>query len=356
VEAQRGKSDVSGTLREAGEFGLISLLAQTLGGAPGSHPAPGDQPAPGRALLLGIGDDAAAWEQAPATVVATTDMLVEGIHFDFALTGWRDLGWKALAVNLSDVAAMGAQAEWALVSLGLRPATSTADVAALYQGLRDLAAQAGCTVAGGDTVSVRADTVLNVVVLGSVPAGEAPTLLRRDRGRPGDIVAVTGSLGGSAGGLRALRAGLDSRAPGVAGLVETHRRPQPRLAAGWALRQAGVRCAMDISDGLLADLGRLCAASGCGADVQSSALPLHPALAHVFPDEAVALAAGGGEDYELLVAAPPDVLAAARAALAGSGLALTAVGRLTGEPGVRLRDDAGRELALPHRGWDHFPC
>ncbi|HEU5315111.1 MAG TPA: AIR synthase related protein, partial [Chloroflexota bacterium] len=139
------------TVRETGEFGLLARLAATVAGADSW---------PGR--VRGIGDDAAIWRQPPAGMVATADMLVEGVHFDLALTGWRDLGWKALAVNLSDVAAMGAAPLLALISLGLPADTPLAHVDDLYDGLRDLAAQSACAIAGGDTVSVQRDVVISV--------------------------------------------------------------------------------------------------------------------------------------------------------------------------------------------------
>jgi thiamine-monophosphate kinase len=329
------------SLRETGERGLLSRLAEMLGAAGGST-----------SLIRGIGDDAAIWQQPAAGLVATTDMLVEGVHFDLAFTTWRDLGWKALAVNLSDVAAMGAAPLLALVSLGLRPNTALADVAAFYDGMRALASQHGCAIAGGDTVSVPHDLVVNVVALGSVAPDETEALLRRDRGQPGDVVAVTGTLGASAAGLRLLRQG--SRHADHAALRAAHLRPEPRIAAGQALRRAGVHCAMDLSDGLLEDLSKLCAASACGADVRETALPVHPDAKNALPAMALDLALGGGEDYELLCAAPAAVIARARTALDAIGVPLTEIGRLMPGDRVRLLDSHDRERTPPPSGWDHF--
>jgi thiamine-monophosphate kinase len=360
------------TLRDAGEFGLIERLKRVL--------------EPSSVLALGIGDDAAIWYQDAATLVATTDMLVEAIHFDLAFISWHDLGWKALAVNLSDVAAMGASPVLALVSLGLRATAAVADVETLYKGMQSLALEAHCAIAGGDTVSVRDSTVLNVAVLGSIPAARSGSSLRRDRGRPGDAIAVTGTLGASAAGFHVLQLGLQrsptpsnpsSPAPAdqadradLAALAEAHVHPVPRLAAGQALRHAGVRCAMDVSDGLLADLAKLCVASGCGADVHADLLPIHPALLRSFPDRALAWAAGGGEDYELLCAAPPGIIARASRAVnhldarsssphapttaPAEALSLTEIGHLTAEPGVRLLDSNGEPVEVQIAGWDHF--
>jgi thiamine-monophosphate kinase len=207
-----------------------------------------------------------------------------------------------------------------------------------------------------------------------VPAVEAATVLRRDTGHEGDVLAVTGTLGASAGGLRVLQRGLMRPAHAPAGadappgatlhsaadladlqaLVEAHRRPVPQLAAGHAFRRAGVRCAMDVSDGLLADLGKLCDASGCGAEVRVDRLPVPAALSRVFGAEALALAAGGGEDYELLCAAPAETMAAARAALAAIGVPCTEIGRLTEGREIRAIDATGRDVHLADAGWDHF--
>ena len=332
------------TLRETGEFGLIERLAAVLGREP---PGSGG-------LVVGIGDDAAAWVQERAALVATTDMLVEGVHFDLTLTGWYDLGWKALAVNLSDVAAMGAVPGYALVSLGLRPEATVRETEALYEGMRALAEQAGCVVAGGDTVAAPQQMVINVAVVGSVPYEERDTLLRRDRGRVGDLVAVTGVLGASAAGLHTLRH-PDSAPPASRDeLIRAHRRPEPQLAAGRLLRAAGVRCAMDVSDGLMADLEKLCAASGVGARIQARDVPLHLAALEAYPERALDWAASGGEDYQLLFCAPEAVMDRALADVRATGRRVTVIGDLEQRRGVRLVDASGEDVRLRSGGWDHF--
>ena len=347
-------------LHEAGEFGLIDRLRRVLdarGAAPGdvAGATPGARRRPaGPRLALGIGDDAAIWEQDAAALVATTDLLVEDVHFDLHLTTWHDLGWKALAVNLSDIAAMGAAPTLAFVSIGLRGQATVEDVEALYEGMQRLAVQSGCTVAGGDTVGSPAATVINVTLLGQVPRRERESLLRRDRGRPGDLVAVTGTLGASAAGLYALQhpAAADGAAPRA--LVEAHLRPTPQLTAGTLLRQSGVRCAMDISDGLLADLAKLCAASGTGAVVRAPALPLSMDAMALYPEQALEWAAGGGEDYQLLFAAPSSVMRPALDAVRAAGVAATEIGSLVDGGGVHLVDASGADMQVRARGWDHF--
>ena len=327
---------------ELGEFALIDRLARSLGGQ-----------AAGR-LAIGIGDDAAVWRAEGGALIATTDTLVAGVHFLPERTPWRDLGWKALAVNVSDVAAMGGTPELALVTLGVPPETEVARVDELYQGLAEAGEAFGAVIAGGDIVRAPVFFV-SVTLMGraEVDAAGEPLVLRRDAAQAGDLVAVTGSLGGAAGGLIALRdGGLDDST--ASALIERHLRPQPRLRAGQAALRAGLRCAIDVSDGLIQDLGHVCRASGLGAVVRSDALPIDPALAAAFaPEEALGLATAGGEDYELvLVGAPEKIEAAGR----DSDVPLTVIGEMVAAERheAKLLDGSGREIALPTQGWDHL--
>lgn len=326
-------------MRDLGEFGLISRLQARIEARQGGLAR----------LELGIGDDAAVWLPTPgARQVITTDALVQGIHFEHATTGWRDLGWKALAVNVSDLAAMGATPRHALVTLAVPGEAPVDDLLALYDGMLDLCEQFELQLGGGDVVAGPI-LMLSVTAVGEV-RGEP---LRRDAGRPADLVAVTGDLGASAGGLRLLQAGR--RPPdGPERLFQAHLRPLPRVAEGLALAAAGVRCGMDLSDGLLGDLGHICERSDLGAEIEVERLPLDPALRDEIGDEALALAIGGGEDYELLCTAPAAVMARARSALARLGTPLTSVGRLVPGRGVRLLDARGREVSPGQPSWDHF--
>jgi thiamine-monophosphate kinase len=277
------------------------------------------------------------------------------VHFDLQLISWQALGWKSLAVNLSDLAAMGATPAWGFVTLALRGDTRVQDVLDLYGGMAALGERSGCTIAGGDTAGTPGSQTIGVTVLGTVAADDAMTLLRRDAGRPGDAVAVTGTLGGSAAGLYALQH-PDVATPAqreVLGAV--HLRPQPQLAAGATLRTVGVRCAMDLSDGLLADTGKLCAASGTGAVLHQDLLPVHPVARDAFPAQALSWAASGGEDYQLLFAAPKSVMQEALAALQAQCIQVTEIGELNDDRGrVRLLDGDGREVHYESGGWDHF--
>jgi len=319
---------------DLGEFGLIERLAKAIGGS---------QP---QSLIVGIGDDAAAWRVNGAVMLATTDTLAEGVHFLPGRTPWADLGWKALAVNVSDIAAMGGLPQYALVTLALPPETLVEGIDALYEGLQECAREYGVTVVGGDVV--RAPQVaITVAVLGraDVSADGRPRLMRRDGARAGHAVAVTGTLGRSAAGLRRLKEGAPPDDP----LARAHLRPRPPLAAAQRAAELGVPCAIDVSDGLLQDLGHVCQMSGLGASVRAEAVPLSAELRAAYPEEALALACAGGEDYEMLLVAPAETLAAL-------GPEITVIGEMVehAERRPRLVDGSGNEVRLPAAGWDHL--
>jgi thiamine-monophosphate kinase len=315
-----------------GEFELIEALARHL-----------DPAVDG----LGIGDDAAAWQPSPgALVVATTDMLVEGVHFRLEWTSPWDLGWKALAVNLSDLAAMGATPGRALVSVALLPGQA-ALVEEMYEGLSELARLTGTRVVGGDTVRTSGPLVVNVALIGEAEPGR---LLRRDGAAPGDLLVLTGTVGGSAAGLALLLEGDRDRLarPEAASLLAAHHRPQPRLAAGQALAHLGLRCAIDVSDGVASEAWHLARAGGVAMRLDVDQLPLDPAAVALFGEpKARELAVSGGEDYQLLFTAPEARLGEVTAAL-GEADRATVVGRVTG-----LR--AGGHVDLIEAGADVAP-
>jgi len=310
----------------------------------------------GRAdVRLGIGDDAAVLAvPAGHELAVSTDTLVAGVHFP-AATRADDLGWKALAVNLSDLAAMGATPAWALLALTL-PAAERSLVEGFAIGFAELAAQHRVALVGGDTT--RGPLAVSVVVHGFVPPGRA---LRRDGAQVGDLVFVTGTLGDAAAGLRCLdprdvQAHALFHAPADARewLLARLNRPMPRIAAGIALREFATAC-IDVSDGLCADLGHVAKRSDVGIEVDASRLPASSALLALF-DEAdrVALQASGGDDYELAFTAPPAREAELQRDLARLGCGATRIGRVVAGSGVRLQDNAGTEIALYRRGWEHF--
>ncbi len=316
-----------------GEDALIAALAGCL--------------PPARHTRIPLGDDAAGVALPGGDLLLiTTDMLAEDVHFRLS---WHDLpalGWKALAQNLSDIAAMGGTPTHAVVALGLPPRITPADVKALYRGMAPLAEASGVDIVGGDT-NRAAILVITLTVLGRVPEAD---VLTRGGGRPGDALFVTGTLGRAAAGLRVLDAGRPIPSA-LQPAVDAQLRPQPRLAAGRALGASHLAHAlMDLSDGLATDLHRLCRASGTGAVVTARAVPVDPVVAATCAwlgdGDPLTLALTGGEDFELLLAAPPDHEPALRAAVAP--LPLTRVGTLTAAPDVRL-DDA----PLPW-GFTHF--
>jgi len=322
---------------ELGEFGLIDLLAKI---------AP--QGGPEHRMLVGIGDDAAAWRGDDSIVLATTDAMVEGVHFTKG-TPWWELGWKALAVNLSDIAAMGGVPGQALVNLSLPGATEVDDVAQLYRGVAELANQHKVAIVGGNITS--APVIMVAVTL--IGRGREEGLLRRAAAAPGDLVAVTGYLGSAAAGLRMLNGGVKITPETATLLKKAHLQPQPRILEGQALVKQGVRAAIDISDGLVADLGHVCAASKVGAMVRINAVPIHPQVREAFGKDAVGMALTGGEDYELLFMAKDRVVEKVKASL-GAECPVTVIGEITGGAGVVLLGEDGKPYHIGGPGWDHF--
>ncbi|MBA2077595.1 MAG: thiamine-phosphate kinase [Rhodanobacter sp. 68-29] len=301
-------------------------------------------------VRLGIGDDAALLAVPPGQELAVAiDTLVEGVHFPLG-TAPADIGWKALAVNLSDLAAMGAVPAWALLALTL-PQADAAFIDGLADGFAQLARQHRLALVGGDTT--RGPLTLSVAVHGFVPPEQA---LTRAGARVGDAVLVTGTLGDAAAGLHCLQTAMqvDSRTAMRDALVERLNRPVPRLAAGLALRGRASAC-LDVSDGLLADLGHLCAASGVGAEIDAALLPCSSALLGLFDDGAARdFALSGGDDYELCFTVPAARVGEVQADLARLGGGATRIGRIVAGEGVRVRDAGGDWLEPERAGWDHF--
>jgi len=301
-------------------------------------------------VALGIGDDAALTDLAPGRqLVACTDTLVAGVHFPDG-TAPEDVGWKSLAVNLSDLAAMGATPAWALLALTV-PDADARFIESFAAGFAALARAHDVALIGGDTT--QGPLSITVTALGTVPAGEA---LTRAGARVGDAVFVTGTLGDAAG---ALRVSLPPHAGKGAGdgwepLLGRLNRPEPRVAAGLALRGIANAC-IDVSDGLLADLGHTCVASGVRAEVDVDALPLSSSLTATFDTATCSeLALAGGDDYELCFTVADAREAEMQAALARQGCEATRIGRIVAGSGVCVLDARGDEVAAPRSGWEHF--
>jgi len=303
-----------------------------------------------------IGDDAAVLEPSVGTMlVATTDLLLEDVHFRRRWAEPADIGWKAMAVNVSDIAAMGATPRWALVALACPEVTAAEEIEAFYEGALALCDAHGVVIVGGDTSSSPAGWTVNVTVL-----GEAVAPVLRSTACPGHLVAVTGTLGRAAAGLAVLErdAAPSAVAPAIlADVTDAHLRPRPRMREGrWLAAAGGVTAMMDVSDGLATDLPRLLAESGAGATIELARLPVAPAtraVAAALEQDALAWATGGGEDYELLIACERGAFERLRAGLAGIGTLLTAVGEIHGGAGVRWVDHDGRDTAVA-AGFEHF--
>lgn len=308
----------------------------------------------------GIGDDTAVLLPQPgARLLATTDLLVEDVHFRRAWAKPFDIGWKALAVNLSDIAAKGGRPLWALVGLAFPAPTEPADVEALYEGMRQAGAPHGVVIVGGDTSTSPRGWFINVTLLGEHEG--SPRL--RSGAKPGDAVAVTGTLGRSAAGLAALEAGRSPR-PAVPPealevVTRAHLRPTARVAEGrWLGAADGVHAMMDCSDGLATDLAHICRASGVGARVALDRLPVDPAardVAGALGADARSWATSGGEDFELLLTCGPASVDALRDGLRrATGTTLTVVGEIDAlEASVTFLDAAGKPVAVGP-GYEHF--
>jgi thiamine-monophosphate kinase len=304
---------------------------------------------PGPNTVLGIGDDCALLAPTPGKVLAvSSDMLVEDRHF-FAGADPFTLGHKCLAVNLSDLAAMGAAPLGFTLALAL-PAADPGWLDAFSRGLFALADAHGCELVGGDTT--KGPLNVCITIFGELEPGRA---LRRDAARAGDDIWISGTLGDARLWLAARRSEIALDAADHAATARRMHAPTPRVALGRLLAQGGLaHAALDISDGLVGDLGHILAASRVGAVLDVDALPAGPALRRQPVPLRRRFAAAGGDDYELCFTAPVDKRAAVLAAGEASGTAVTRVGSITAEAGLRLVDGEGAPLDLQLAGWDHF--
>ncbi len=325
-----------------GEFGLVERLGKMIEKSRDDSEA-------WQKLILGVGDDTAAWQGDDSIQLAKVDALVEGVHFQRGMFGWEDLGWKALAINLSDIAAMGGIPKYALVSLAVPPETEVDDVLSLYKGMLKPAKQYGVAIIGGDTDSTPRISV-TVTVLGSM--GKSKILLTRSAARPGDLIAVTGCLGSAAAGYEIIRSKTKTGRNATAA-KRAFLRPEPRLAEGQLLLKSGIKTAIDVSDGLLSDLTHICKASHVSARVVAEKLPVAPEVAAVFGKKAILMALSGGEDYELLFTGTAE---AVKNVSKKAGCPVTVIGEISAgkECSVTVVDAAGKPLKLSQKGWEHF--
>ena len=294
-------------------------------------------------LPVGIGDDGAVIRPtAGCELVVVTDTLVAGRHFPDEAKP-NDIGWRALAVNLSDCAAMAARPRWAFLNLAL-PEADDAWLEGFAAGFFELANREAVTLAGGDTT--RGPLCITVTVLAEVPEGSA---VLRSGAQVGDAVFVTGWPGRARAALEHWR--RDEAVPEA--LRDAWQRPEPRTAAMDCLREHAT-AAIDVSDGLVADLGHVLAASGVGATLQADALPVHPALEESAGEDAVEYLLHGGDDYEILFTSPAGIESRLRECFEATGIPLTKIGRIESETGLRLATSDGDCWELPVTGFDHF--
>jgi thiamine-monophosphate kinase len=321
------------------EFELIAAIRSRLGRR-------------GERVLRAGGDDAAV-VRAEGVTVTSVDVFVEGVHFRLATTSLHDLGHKCLAASLSDLAAMGAEAGEAYLVLGLPPNIGGREVLELVDGAEALASSTGVTICGGD---VSASNELFVAVTAVGHARSESTLAGRDGARPGELVGVTGRLGGAGAGLLLLeRKGHGLPVDVGERLIERQRRPRPLLEAGAALAGAGVSAMIDLSDGVASDAARISVESGVALELKLSNLPIDEgveAVAAMAGSSGEELAAAAGEDYELLFTAPEQVTADVASAADGAGSTVTWIGMTSSGAGVSLLDDRGTAQQLA--GWDHL--
>ena len=330
---------------ELGEFGLIDLLAKV------ADRTRDNQSSAWQNLIIGIGDDAAAWRGDASIQLVTVDSLIQDVHFSLDITPWQEAGWKALSVNLSDIAAMGGVPRYAVVSLALPDDTEVDDVTALYQGMAKLAREFGVAIVGGD-ISRAPQVALNITVLGSM-LDRNGNMLTRSGAKAGDKIAVTGNLGAASAGWEMLSGKLQFDDETSAHLKQAFLHPYPRINEGKLLLEQGVKTAIDISDGLVSDLGHICQASQLGARLEADSVPIDPAVRASFVDRALELALSGGEDYELLFTASAEVIdKTSRAAKCP----ITVIGDMVAnkENRVALFDRQGNPFELSEGGWEHF--
>jgi len=308
---------------------------------------------------VGIGDDCAILKpEAGRVLLATTDLLIEDVHFRRRWATPEDIGWKSLAVNVSDVASMGGRPRWALIALACPEGVGLDEGEAFYAGVQALAKEHDVIVVGGDTAASPQGWIVNITLLGDA----AVKPIMRSTAKVGDAIAVTGTVGRSAAGLALLES---ATAPGGVAdatrldVTAAHLRPRPRTREGqWLAAAGGVTAMIDLSDGLATDLGHLCEESAVGARVELARLPVSPtvhAVAKALDCDALAWATGGGEDYELLLACEPGAFERLASGLAAAtGTQLTSVGEMTdAADGVHYLDAGGRAVSV-RAGFEHF--
>ena len=300
-------------------------------------------------IIMGIGDDAAIVNPIESKNVVTTDTMVENTHFIYDLTNFRNLGWKSLATNYSDIAAMGCKPIHSVVNLGLRPNQKISDIEEIYLGFCELVNEFGGSIIGGDVV--RSDTFfISITVTG---VSENDTILTRNKAQIGDEIFVTGNLGNSRVGLEIiLNSPENINLSNNKHFIQAHTRPNPNIQQGLDLVRAGITTAMDISDGLLNDLKKICDSSGVGADIYIELIPADKHIKNKYPEKWDEIVISGGEDYELLFTADHNSINKLKNI---SESKFFSIGKITDQSsGIKVVDSKGQIKTYNQLGWDHF--
>lgn len=332
-------------LKDVGEFGLIERIKQIVA-------------RPNRNIIIGIDDDAAAFAPTPGWLtLATADTLTETIHFDPGYFTFQQLGWRALAANLSDIAAMGGHPKFALFCMALPERLEAEAVLQIYEGAQELADRFDVAIVGGDTTQSPQHLMLSLTVLGEV---EPDKIIRRSGAKPGDAIFVTGDGGGAHAGLRALQNKVFHEDNEAQTAIAKHLQPMPRVDAARALvANFKINAMIDVSDGVASEVHHICQQSNTGARIFAADLPLSAATRHVadsLKESAVDYALYGGEDFELLFTAPAGLETEIHDCLVSeTELACHRIGEITASSGeVTLIDPAGKSVPLAAKGFRHF--
>ena len=328
-------------INDIGEFELIEVLSNILTSA---HTQSAEFNI--SSLKVPNGDDAAAWITNGKTELFTMDTCVENVHFNTKFSSWHDIGWKALASNISDILAMGGIPAYGLVTIGAPTTTKIEDLKSLYQGFANISEQYDMIIVGGDLV--KSETMFISVSLIGVTDNEPIT---RSGATSGDLVILTDTVGSSRGGLLLLSNESVTESETQTLLLSKHRKPVPSIPESILLSNLPATSSMDLSDGLVSDLEKLCKKSNCGAIINASKVPVDQELIDCFPDQYINIALAGGEDYVLLATIRPTDLQK----LQTQTEKCFVIGEITSGPDIKILTDSGVELdKSKFQGWDHF--
>lgn len=301
----------------------------------------------GYALSVPSGDDSAVWNSLDNSHVVTVDALVDKVHFNLDYISWEQLGSKSVSVNLSDIAAMGAKPIFITINLGINNEIKVEDLTSLYLGIMNKCKIYNVAVIGGDIVRSR-DFFISISAYGALKQNG---VLKRSGALVNDLIAITGNIGSSYGGYKILSENIDINDKLAKDhLINSHNNPIPRVNEGLELLNLGANSAIDISDGLLDDLNKLCKSSNVGAEIHSNDLPIDSYLKIAFRDDYLDYALNGGEDYELLFTAQNDVMKKIKNNINTN---ITIIGKII-EKEIIILDELGNEINIDPKGWDHF--